>query len=428
MSSDMGEIKNLKTGLLGQTLSHSMSPFLHTQMGDTNYRLFEVEPQNLGEFMASDIWDAINVTIPYKVEVIKYCTSLTEAAREIGAVNSIVKRNGEIIGDNTDYAGFCDNVRGISFSGKKVVILGTGGASLTVRKCAEMLGAETVLHISRKPENNKHEGVNVVGYEETEKYIDADILVNATPIGMYPNNDEVPIPLNIFRKLSAVVDLIYNPLRTRLILEAKRLGITAVGGVRMLCTQAREARVFFGDTPTISPFDIERRLIRSMENIVFVGMPGCGKSTFARIISERFHKQFIDTDIEIVKSEGMSIPELFNRFGETGFRECEKKQIRRVSMQKGAVIATGGGSVLDTENRMMLKQNSFVIWLDCPKEKLATSGRPLSSSPEAISEMSKKRPPIYESIADAKVTIVDDNSRNVGQIIAILEKHSKGEI
>lgn len=403
----------LRTGLIGGKLGHSRSPYLHSVLGDGDYRLTELTPDELGPFMTSDKWDALNVTIPYKRDVMKYCDELTERARLIGSVNTVVRRNGRILGDNTDFAGFCDMVRGTSFSGKKVCILGSGGASLTVQAASREMGAREIVVVSRSGD---------ITYADTGRYADADILVNTTPVGMFPETDACPVDPDIFTNLSAVFDLIYNPLCTRLILWAKARGLVACGGMRMLCTQAHEARTVFGDAPTVSRDDFYNTVIRAHENIVFVGMPGCGKSTLARVISERFRSKLVDTDAEIVRLAGKQIPEIFKDSGEAAFRDLESEVVRDVCATFGQVIATGGGSVLRNENRLAMKANSFVIWLDCPIGKLSTHGRPLSSSPEALKKLWEERAQIYRDIADVRIPVDPNNAKNVSHIINALDR------
>ena len=403
----------LRTGLIGERLSHSLSPHLHALLGDKSYRLIELSPAELESFVCSNEWDALNVTIPYKRDVMAFCDELSERARSIGSVNTLVRRGGRVFGDNTDFAGFCDLVRGTSFSGKKVCVLGSGGASLTVQAASRALGAREIVVVSRRGE---------VTYADVGRYADADILVNTTPVGMFPDTDECPIDLATFESLEAVFDLIYNPLRTVLVTEARRRGIAAVGGMRMLCTQAYEARRVFGDEPEMTECDFYRRALRANENVVFVGMPGCGKSTLGRVIAERFKKTFVDTDAEIVKRAGKPISEIFAESGEAAFRDLESAVVAEVASRFGQSVATGGGAILREENRRAIKANSFVIWLDCPLENLSTANRPLSSSPEAVQKLWRERGAIYREIADVRIAVDPNNALNVSRIIGSLER------
>ena len=408
----------LRTGLIGERLSHSLSPHLHALLGDRDYKLIELSPAEVAPFVRSEEWDALNVTIPYKRDVIPLCDELTERAAAIGSVNTLVRRDGRILGDNTDFAGFCDLVRGTSFANKKVCVLGSGGASLTVRAASRALGAREIVVVSR----SGGDGGETVTYDDADRFADADILVNTTPVGMFPNTDDCPIDLSLFTNLSAVFDLIYNPLRTVLIADARRRGIAAAGGMRMLCTQAHEARRVFGDEPEMSECEFYRRALRANENVVFVGMPGCGKSTLARMIAERFKKTLVDTDAEIVKRAGRTIPEIFASDGEAAFRDLESAVVAEVASRFGQSVATGGGAVICEENRRAIKANSFVIWLDCPLENLSTAGRPLSSSPEAVERLWRERGAIYREIADVRIAVDPNNSRNVSRIINAIEK------
>ena len=409
----MEKENKLRTGLIGERLGHSLSPRLHSLLGDRDYRLIELKPDEVGPFVRSDEWDALNVTIPYKRDVIPYCDSLTERARAIGSVNTLVRRQGKITGDNTDYAGFSDLVCGASFVAKKVCVLGSGGASLTVQAVSRALGAREIVVVSRHGE---------VTYDNVERYADADVLVNATPVGMFPDSDKCPIDLDVFKSLSVVFDLIYNPLRTVLVTEARRRGICAHGGLRMLCTQAHEARKVFGDEVNISKDDFYRQALRRNENIAFVGMPGCGKSTLARMIAERFKMKFVDTDVEIVARAGKPIPQIFAEDGEAAFRKIEREVVADVASRFGQSIATGGGAILAEENRRKLKSNSFVIRLDCPLERLSTGGRPLSSSPEALERLWRERNALYREIADVYLPVDPNNTKNVSRIVNALDR------
>lgn len=407
----------LRTGLIGEHLSHSLSPHLHSLLGDRSYRLIELSPDKLAPFIRSDKWDALNVTIPYKKDVIPLCDELTGRAAAIGSVNTLVRRDGRVIGDNTDFAGFTDLVRGTSFAGKKVCVLGSGGASLTVQAASRTLGAREIVVVSRRGE---------VTYADAARFADSDILVNATPVGMFPHADECPVELALFTKLEAVFDLIYNPLRTRLVSEARRRGIASAGGMRMLCTQAHEARRVFGDDVQMSECEFYRRALSANENVVFVGMPGCGKSTLGYLIGERFKKKVVDTDNEVVKLAGKPIPAIFAEDGEKAFRDLESEVVARVASRFGQSIATGGGAILREENRRALKANSFVIWLDCPLDKLSTGGRPLSSSPEALKRLWRERNEIYREIADVHIEVDPNNARNVSRIVnAIHNRYNK---
>ncbi|MBP3686601.1 MAG: hypothetical protein J6J21_06180 [Clostridia bacterium] len=383
---------DLKTGLLGRTLSHSISPFLHGELGDRSYRLFETEPEDLEVFLSSDVWDCLNVTIPYKQAVIPFCTALTERAKAAGAVNVLLKKDGKLYGDNTDVEGFRALVDGIDFVTRKTVILGKGGAAHMARAVCLDKGASEVLFVSRSGE---------IRFSDTARYCDAEILINATPVGMYPNTNESPVDLSLFSKLKHVVDLVANPLRTALCLEAESRGIDARGGLLMLAVQAHEAQcVFRSDAPAISRQELYRRALCHSLHIVLVGMPGCGKSTLGQRLSEQLSLPLFDTDTLIEERVGCSIPELFRTKGEAYFREVETQVLRELSAADACIVATGGGAVLKDENRRLLKQNGLVVHLDCPVEELSREGRPLSTDAEALKRMAAEREACYRAARD----------------------------
>ena len=316
----------MRTGLLGKTLAHSISPLLHGLLGDENYRLFEIPEEDVGAFMTGGAWDAINVTIPYKKTVIPYCSSLSDRAAAIGSVNTVVRRpNGTLYGDNTDFAGFSDMARDVDFKGRKTVILGSGGASLTVQAAVKHLGASSVTVISRSGDDN---------YSNLSRHADADIIVNTTPVGMYPHEAESPISLDTFTSPSALLDLIYNPLRTRLVLEAADRGIYSRGGLRMLCTQAYEARRVFGCENMIGTDTLYKTVLGERENIVIIGMPGCGKTVFGRKLSRKTGKKFFDTDILIYERCGIRAGEIIEKYGEARFREIESDVLRELCRKR----------------------------------------------------------------------------------------------
>ena len=383
---------DLKTGLLGRTLSHSISPFLHEKLGDAAYRFFEIEPEDLEVFLSSDVWDCLNVTIPYKQAVIPFCTALTERAKAAGAVNVLLKKDGKLYGDNTDVEGFRALVDGIDFVARKTVILGKGGAAHMARAVCLEKGASEVLFVSRSGE---------IRFSDTARYCDAEILINATPVGMYPNTNESPVDLSRFSKLKHVVDLVANPLRTALCLEAESRGIDARGGLLMLAVQAHEAQcVFRGKTPLLTRRKLYQEALSHSLHVVLVGMPGCGKSTLGQRLSEQLSLPLFDTDTLIEERVGCSIPELFRAKGEAYFRDLETQVLREVSSLGTCVVATGGGAVLKDENRRILKQNGLVVHLDCPVEELSREGRPLSVDAQAVEHMAREREPFYRAARD----------------------------
>ena len=389
-------------GLLGETLGHSFSPQIHACLGDYEYKLFEVAPEDLGDFLRSGSFEGLNVTIPYKKAVMPYLAEISENAKAIGSVNTItVLPNGTLRGDNTDYDGFLYLVRrsGIAVNGKKALVLGTGGASLPVKKVLSDLGAREIISISRTGENN---------YQNLEKHFDADLIVNTTPVGMYPNNLQSPLSLEGFTQLSGVLDIVYNPQKTQLILDAEQRGIPAFSGLTMLVAQAKRAAELFLNTniDDRKNDEIYETLSRQMKNIVLVGMPGCGKSTVGKALAKRLSRPFFDADQEIVKRAGKSIPEIFQTEGEAGFRKIETEVLFDLCRQSGAVIATGGGAVTVPQNHDILRQNSLVVFLNRDIAVLPTNGRPLSAQND-LHEMFRQRLPLYRAVCDYEV---DGNS------------------
>lgn len=389
-------------GLLGETLGHSFSPQIHACLGDYEYKLFEVAPEDLGDFLRSGSFEGLNVTIPYKKAVMPYLAEISENAKAIGSVNTItVLPNGTLRGDNTDYDGFLYLVRrsGIAVNGKKALVLGTGGASLPVKKVLSDLGAREIISISRTGENN---------YQNLEKHFDADLIVNTTPVGMYPNNLQSPLSLEGFTQLSGVLDIVYNPQKTQLILDAEQRGIPAFSGLTMLVAQAKRAAELFLNTniDDRKNDEIYETLSRQMKNIVLVGMPGCGKSTVGKALAKRLSRPFFDADQEIVKRAGKSIPEIFQTEGEAGFRKIETEVLFDLCRQSGAVIATGGGAVTVPKNHGILRQNSLVVFINRDIAVLPTNGRPLSEQND-LHEMFRQRLPLYRAVCDYEV---DGNS------------------
>ena len=402
----------MRAGLLGRKLGHSFSPQIHARLGSYSYDLFEVEPDALDNFMRGDRFDAMNVTIPYKKDVIPYCAELSDAARAIGSVNTIVRRaDGTLFGDNTDAAGFTAMLKRLHLdpSGKKALVLGSGGASLTVRHVLKELGAEVVV-ISRSGEDN---------YENLDRHADARILVNTTPVGTYPNNGAAALSLSHFPRLEGVLDLIYNPARTALILDAMARGIPALGGLTMLVEQARAAAERFTGTqidPACSE-EIRCSLQNDTENIILIGMPGSGKTTLGQLIAEQTGRRFADSDDLIVERAGMSIPKYFAGHTEAEFRALETACIAELGKQSGLVIATGGGCVTKPENLNLLKQNGRIFFIQRDLDKLPTDGRPLSQA-NPLEALYEKRLPLYRSFADAEI---DNNGAPETAAARILE-------
>lgn len=385
-------------GLLGRTLRHSYSPQIHALLGDYEYRLFEVEPQDLEAFLKKREFGGINVTIPYKKDVLPYLSGISDNAKRIGAVNTIiVKEDGGLYGDNTDYDGFLCLVQksGFQVKGKKALVLGTGGASLPISAVLSDLGAREVVFISRSGENN---------YQNLSRHADADFIVNTTPVGMYPNNLKAPLSLSEFPKLSGVLDIVYNPQKTKLILDAERLGIPAYSGLLMLVAQGkRAAELFLGhDIPDSETDRIFKKLSTEMQNIVLVGMPGCGKTTVGKALVEQLNRPFFDADEEILKRTGKSAEAWIEACGEAVFRQKETEVLESLCKQSGTVIATGGGAVTVPENADILRQNSIVFFINRDVSALPVEGRPLSKA-TALSEMYEVRLPMYRSVCDYEI-------------------------
>ncbi len=380
-------------GLLGKTLGHSYSPMIHGSLGDYEYRLFEKQPEELEDFLKNGDFTGLNVTMPYKKDVIPYLDYLSPIAERLGAVNTIVRRDGKLIGHNTDYVGFKSMVSasGLVSNGKKVLVLGSGGASATAVAVMEDLGAEVVV-ISRSGENN---------YHNLDLHSDAAIIVNTTPVGMYPNTGVSPVDLTVFTKLEGVLDVVYNPARTQLLLDAEKQGITAMNGLFMLVAQAKESSEWFQNTAITDEkiTEIHSILKSQVENIVLIGMPGCGKTTVGRALAEKLGRKFVDADAAIEEKAGMTIPEIFAKDGEEGFRNIETKVLSELGKQSGLIIATGGGCVTRIHNYPFLHQNATIIWLKREISQLPIEGRPLSQSGK-LEEMYRIRKPMYESFAD----------------------------
>ena len=390
-------------GLIGETLKHSWSVPIHHHLGCTDYRLYELKPEMLPDFLQNNEIGGLNVTIPYKKAVIPFCSSLDSYAEAIGSVNTLVPDgNGGLCGYNTDASGlsYIAKRTGICFRNSKVVILGSGGTSLTAQAVAKKEGAAEVTVISRSGVDN---------YENISRHYDADVLINTTPVGMYPHNGNCLVDLNRFSGLRGVLDVIYNPLRTALLMQAESLGIPCCCGLPMLVAQAvRAEEKFFGKPILDSRIEeITSGLKRDMTNIVLIGMPGSGKSTVGKILAGLSGRDLIDTDAEIVRSAGCPIPEIFRTQGEAAFRTLESEQIRRAGMESGKIIITGGGAVTREENYAPLHQNGRIYELDRALDQLPIEGRPISQRTSA-EELYRQRAPFYQAFRD--VRIINDGS------------------
>lgn len=400
----------MEYGLIGRTLKHSFSVEVHRSFG-YGYELKELEPEELEEFFRKREFKGINVTIPYKTEVMKYLDEIDEWAEEIGAVNTVVNQNGKLKGYNTDIFGMKKMFEktGVTLENKRVLILGTGGTSKTAFFVAVKSGAKEVVKVSRNPRTNE------ISYDEAVATGDRwDIIINTTPCGMYPNANSAPIDIEEFPNLEAVFDAIYNPLRTELILKAEEKGIKALGGLYMLVSQGVYSASLFQDTElkneTID--EIYIKLFNEKRNIVLIGMPGCGKSTIAKMLGE-----FIDTDAIIEERMGRKCGEIIKEYGEQFFRDTESKVIEELSVENGLIISTGGGAVLREENVKNLKKNGVVIYLEAPLERLVeTDSRPLSDTREKLEKMYAERKPVYKKACDVKVSADDTVEDTLKQV------------
>ena len=401
-----------RCGLLGERLGHSYSPAIHAMLGDYEYRLYECPRDKLGDFLKARDFDGLNVTIPYKKAVLPYCAELSPMAA-IGSVNTLLRRpDGSLYGDNTDAFGFESLLRhaGLDPAGRKCLVLGSGGASATVQAVLRQLGAGSVTVISRGGEDN---------YGNLSRHRDAELLVNTTPVGMYPGNGLAAVDLTAFPNCRGVVDLIYNPARTALLLQAERLGIPCAGGLWMLAAQAKRASELF--TGSAIPDDIipciTAALRRETENVILIGMPGSGKTTVAMALAEKLRRPVLDSDAAVEETAGIPIPAIFEREGEAGFRRRETAALAELGKRGGIILATGGGSVTRPENYDLLHQNGTILWLQRDIAKLPTDGRPISRSRD-LSELLRERTPAYTRFADH---IIENNGTVEETLCRILE-------
>ena len=406
----------MQCGLLGRKLGHSYSPQIHECLGSYRYDLFEKEPEEVGDFLKNGSFTGLNVTIPYKKDVIPFLDELSPVAQRLGAVNTIVRRrDGSLIGHNTDYFGFRYLVErsGLAVSSKKVLVLGSGGASNTAVAVLRELGAEVII-ISRSGENN---------YNNLQLHRDAAVIVNTTPVGMFPNTGVSPVDLNGFPKLEGVLDAVYNPARTQILLDGEERGLVAVNGLWMLVAQAKESAEWFtGNAISDDRIpEIHRKLRRQMENLILIGMPGCGKSTIGRLLAEETGKRFVDADEALEARVNRKITDIIPKDGESAFRQMETDTLAELSKQSGLVIATGGGCVTQERNYPLLHQNGTILWLTREIEKLPTDGRPLSQAGK-LQQMYEKRQPLYQRFADFVISNDDSVEKTLKQIRSALDK------
>ena len=406
----------MEYGLLGERLGHSFSPQIHRDLAGYDYQLLPTPPEAVEDLFARRAFQGLNVTIPYKRTVMPLCDEIDPRAAAIGAVNTVVNRNGRLTGYNTDIDGFLYMARraGVDMAGKKVVILGSGGTSRTARAAAGELGAREIITVSRHGEDN---------YQNLSRHADAQVLVNTTPVGMYPNWGQSPVSLESFPALEGVLDVVYNPLRTALLLQAEERGLPRSCGLPMLVAQAkRAAELFTGRNIDDSRTEAVLHGLRGqLTNIVLIGMPGCGKTTVGRALAGKLGRTFVDLDEEIVRRAGMPIPEIFAREGEAGFRERESALVREFGERTGLVVSTGGGVVTRRENYIPLKQNGLLLHLRRDPAALPTDGRPLSQA-TAPEELWRRRAPLYAAFADGEI---DNNGTLAGTLEQIEKEMTK---
>lgn len=419
---------NEKYGLIGKTLVHSYSKEIHEALGQYQYQLFSLAEDEMPDFINARDFRGLNVTIPYKKDVIPLCDEVTDLARGIGAVNTLFWKNASgtgasesisqedkiLVGHNTDYEGFlyAASRAGIDFEGKGVLILGTGGTSLMARRAAADQNAAKIYIASRHPETDPPSGselqnagiLSTVSYDQLpEIAASIDVIVNTTPVGTFPNNMQQVIRLKDFPSCQAVIDVIYNPFKTALLLEAEKLGLKYTNGLPMLVAQATAAAGYFLGTP--GAFQKEnQRIIKSMKqqmgNIVLIGMPGTGKSLIGKLLAELTGKTLQDTDAKIEEEAKMTIPEIFEKEGESGFRDRESAICKKLGKERNLIIATGGGAILRPENVDALRQNGTLVHITRSIDKLPTRGRPLSKNIETLKKMEAQRMPLYKAAAD----------------------------
>ncbi len=400
-------------GCIAEKLGHSFSKDIHNRLFDYDYELCEVPKDKLDAFMRKKDFKAINVTIPYKESVIPYLDWISDTAKMIGAVNTIVNENGYLKGYNTDFSGLSVliNRNGIKLKGKKVLILGSGGTSKTALAVAKSMECSSIYRVSREGKED------CITYSDAKvKHADTDVIINTTPVGMYPKIGYSPIDLEDYPNVVSVVDAVYNPLRSKLVYDARKKGINAVGGLYMLVAQAAVAAEKFIDTEVpVSEIDrVYGELVRFKENVVLTGMPGSGKSTIGKLLAKELGRVFIDTDEEIVKKVNKPIPQIFAEEGEEVFRKLETEVIIELSSVQSAVIATGGGAILNPLNMEMLGENGRIYFIDRNIENIvATSDRPLSSNRADLEKRYRERYPLYTSRCDRHIRIENDAQENM---------------
>lgn len=400
-------------GLLGQRLLHSLSPEIHRELGNFGYELFQLEPDELDDFFAKRDFAGINVTVPYKKEVMKYCDEISESAKKIGCVDIIcVSEDGKLIGDNCEFHSFQHMIQkaGIEVKDQKVLIIGSGSNSITIQAAVEHLGAKEIVIASRTGEIN---------YNNLYEHSDANIVINTTSVGRYPNNGEKIVNLNQFQNLTGVLDVIYNPRRTRLICDAEDLGVENSDGLSMLVSYAYLSEIMFG---RIEPDEeLHKAVYKTMsdnrKNIIFVGMPGCGKTTIAKVIAAKLGRPCIDLDKLIEMQAGVPLTTIFTAYGEKYYRQLETQILKKITRNGGQVIAPDSGAVLSKENLYYLRQNGYIVWLTRPLKELKHNGVYLAGNMDALEQIQEERNGLYKFLADIKINVTDNAETTVSEII-----------
>lgn len=400
-----------KYGLLGRRLLHSLSPEIHRELGNFSYELFEIEPEKLAEFFEKKEFAGLSVVFPYKKESVKYCDVLTDVARKLDCVDTItVDEKGRLVGDNCEYDGFCHMITkcGIDVKDKKVLLLGKNAS--VIRVVIEDMGAKEIVDVTVDGE---------VNFENIYEHTDAEVLVNTTQTGMYPNNGDKIVDIKRFPKIGGVLEVIYNPRRTKLICDAEDLEIPNSDGLSMLVAREYLAEIRFG---RIEPDeDLFKATYKTMsdrrKNIIFVGLPGCGKTTLAKVVAAKLGRPCIDVDRLIEMKAGVPIPEIFSAYGEKYYRELETETLRKITHNGGQVIATDSGAVMSLENQYYLRQNGYIVWLSRDLDELKHNGVYLARNREALERIHAERSPIYKFLADINVEVTDNAEKTVFEII-----------
>ena len=408
----------MRYGLIGEKLGHSFSKDIHERIADYTFDLIPLSKEEFKTFMEKKEFTALNVTIPYKKDVIPYLDEMDEHAKAIGAVNTIVNRDGKLKGYNTDFTGFLYMVKkhNVHMEGKKVLIIGNGGASAAIQAVVQHESAGSMVIVDVVPGNG------AISYDEMfSSHLDAETIINTSPIGMYPRIGNAPIDISMFHKCEAVLDVIYNPILTRLCFEAQEMDIKRVNGLEMLIAQAKQSVEFFLDKSIDDQIidDIYQDMLRERCNIVLIGMPSAGKTTIGKMLENRMQKEFIDLDDIIIEKAGKSIPEIFEESGEAGFRAIETEAAIEVSKLNNKIIATGGGTIMHKVNMDYLRQNGITIFIDRDVDKLISSdpNRPLSKSSDALAKMHAERLPLYQKYAAYVAVNNSDIESTVTEIV-----------